>query len=221
MKVFDKLKNLFTDEVEDEVKSEMIQVEIPAPAKNDIEKKEEDITDNKIIKSEEKPSAPIFFDDDYFKELEQPKKEVKSSYKKEIKEVEKKIFKPTPIISPVYGVLDKDYQKEEITTKVQKTYKANNISIDDVRKKAFGSLEEDLETTLFGSKSILFNEESETEDKKVDEETDNTDLFDEMTKEDTIDLELSNDELKEENDEIGEDELFDLIDTMYEEGDKK
>lgn len=82
MKVFDKLKNLFTDEVEDEVKSEMIQVEIPAPAKNDIEKKEEDITDNKIIKSEEKPSAPIFFDDDYFKELEQPKKEVKSSYKK-------------------------------------------------------------------------------------------------------------------------------------------
>lgn len=29
----------------------------------------------------------------------------------------KKVFKPSPIISPVYGVLDKNYHKEDIVTK--------------------------------------------------------------------------------------------------------
>ena len=117
MGLFDKVKNLFTEE-DEPVKSEVIQVEIPAPAKE--EKKEEP----KIVKEE--PKAPIFFDDEYFKELEQPKKEVKSSYLKEqpkiIKE-EKRVFKPTPIISPVYGVLDKNYNKEDIKPKKEKYFK--------------------------------------------------------------------------------------------------
>ena len=37
------------------------------------------------------------------------------------KEETKRIFKPTPIISPVYGVLDKNYKKDEITSK-KKSY---------------------------------------------------------------------------------------------------
>ena len=52
----DKVKNLFTDEVEEEpVKSEVIQVEIPAPVKEEVkeEKIEEDITDNNIVKNED------------------------------------------------------------------------------------------------------------------------------------------------------------------------
>ena len=144
MGLFDKVKNLFTEE-DEPVKSEVIQVEIPAPVKE--EKKEEP----KIVKEE--PKAPIFFDDEYFKELEQPKKEVKSSYLKEqpkiIKE-EKRVFKPTPIISPVYGVLDKNYNKEDIKPKKEKTsyYTNTSITIDEVRKKAYGTLEDELENTL-------------------------------------------------------------------------
>ena len=179
MGLFDKVKNMFMDEVEDEVKTGMIQVEIPAPAKKE---EETEIADNKIIKTEEKPTTPIFFDDEYFKELESPKPEIKSSYRKEKPvSTEKKIFKPTPIISPVYGVLDKNYHKEEITSKSTKRTDTDfNISIDDIRKKAFGTLEDDLETTLFGNQTILYSEKKVKEDKPVDTEISN-DLFEEMT----------------------------------------
>ena len=74
MGLFDKVKNLFTEEVEVPVKSEVIQVEIPSPVREEVKN---DITDsniNKEIKTEEKPQAPIFFDDEYFKELEKPAK---------------------------------------------------------------------------------------------------------------------------------------------------
>lgn len=227
MGVFDKIKNMFLEDEEEEVKTGMIQVEIPAPTKKEetIVKEEvkEDVTDNNLIKKEEKPAAPIFFDDDYFKELEQPKKEKKKIVKKEkLKPIEKKVFKPTPIISPVYGVLDKNYKKEEINSKKNiSAHKNENLSIDDIRRKAFGTLEDDLEATLFGDRSFLFNEEIEET-----EELEN-DLFDELITEETIELELETSEEKEDDiieeldkEIIGETELFDLIDSMYEEDEK-
>ncbi|MEG2322423.1 MAG: hypothetical protein RSB71_02950 [Bacilli bacterium] len=209
MKLFDKMKNLFTEEIEEEpIKSEVMQVEIPAPTR----KEEVDITDNQTIKSEEKVSTPIFFDDEYFKELDQPKKEVKSSYLKETKKEEKKIFKPTPIISPVYGVLDKNYCKEDITNKSDKPTPLSLdalMTIDDVRKKAFGTLEDELETTLFGNNSILFNDVAENK---------TNDLFEELTEDDELlDFDILDDEeVKEEP--IKDSELFNLIDSMYEKG---
>lgn len=53
-----------------------------------------------------------------------------------------KKFKPSPIISPIYGILDKNYKKEEIRSKsdykrnMEKEDKENPI--DTVRKKAYG-----------------------------------------------------------------------------------
>lgn len=245
MGLFDKVKNLFTDEVDEEpIKSEVIQVEIPAPAK-EIKmvdtKEEEKIADNETIKSEEKVATPIFFDDEYFKELEQPKQEVKSSYLKEppkLKE-EKKHFRPTPIISPVYGVLDKNYNKEDITEKKErKVYETNTtITIDEVRKKAFGTLEDDLENTLFGKNSILFNESEKEEDlfdELIDEQEDDVEIMEEpiniveeemqdinmveaeITKQNLVEEEMTRS--MEENRPISESELFDLIDSMYEKG---
>lgn len=220
MGFLDKMKNLFTDEVEEEpIKSEVIQVEIPSPLKE--EKKEEDITDNNIIKNEEKVSAPIFFDDDYFKELDQPKQENKFGFAKEQPKVkeERKQFKPTPIISPVYGVLDKNYSKEDITTKQDKKLEKTNtvVTIDEVRKKAFGTLEDELENTLFGSNSILFNDE-------IKEEKD--DLFDELIDIDEPMRHASDESINIVEEELtktidkplNEGELFDLIDSMYEKG---
>ena len=223
MGFLDKVKNLFTDEIEEEpIKSEVIQVEIPSPLKEEKIDNDDVVADNNNIKNEEKVSTPIFFDDDYFKELDQPKQDFKFNSIKELPKVkeEKKQFKPTPIISPVYGVLDKNYSKEDITTKQEKQIEKTNtvVTIDEVRKKAFGTLEDELENTLFGSNSILFNDEISTNKE---------DLFDELieidedikhaTKQDSINIveeELS----KSVDNPLNEGELFDLIDSMYERG---
>lgn len=224
MGLLDKMKSLFTDEVEEPIKSEVIQVEIPAPTKEEVKSEEPPKTELKEVK-QEKNTQPIFFDDDYFKELEQPKKEVKSSYLKEQTKVkeEKRHFKPTPIISPVYGVLDKNYNKEDIAQKKETpiTYTSTRISIDEVRKKAYGTLEDDLESTLVGNNSILFNDATKEED-----------LFDELideakpVKEEPIniiddDINMIEEAMEPKKDDpITESELFDLIDSMYEKGDQ-
>ncbi len=46
---------------------------------------------------------------------------------------ERKKFTPSPIISPVYGILNQDYKADDIVKKEE----ASNINIDEVRKKAF------------------------------------------------------------------------------------
>ena len=224
MGLLDKMKSLFTDEIEEPIKSEVIQVEIPAPTKEEVKPEEPPKTEPKEVK-QEKNTQPIFFDDDYFKELEQPKKEVKSSYLKEQTKVkeEKRHFKPTPIISPVYGVLDKNYNKEDIAQKKETpiTYTSTRISIDEVRKKAYGTLEDDLESTLVDNNSILFNDATKEED-----------LFDELideakpVKEEPIniiddDINMIEEAMEPKKDDpITESELFDLIDSMYEKGDQ-
>ena len=68
------------------------------------------------------------------------------------KKEEKSYFKPSPIISPIYGILDKNYTKEDIVPKKEirltSTYAREKIDVDDVRKKAFGSLEDDIENEI-------------------------------------------------------------------------
>lgn len=207
MGLMDKLRDMFTEEVEEPVeepiKKEVIQVEIPAPKKH--EEPEEIEEEPKKI---EKPS-PIFFDDTDFAGLEPPKpkpKETKkiSSYyekpKKEEKKEEPKKFKPTPIISPIYGVLDKNYHKEDIKTKNNSEnttyYNHKEVSIDDIRKKAYGTLEDELEITLFG------------EPEKVEEKEQNIDMFDELLE-----------EPNETKPNVDDSDLFNLIDSMYEKED--
>ena len=63
----------------------------------------------------------------------------------------KKTFKPSPVISPVYGILDKNYKKEDIVTvgkKNEEEKPKKKIDIDVIRKKAFGTLEDDIERTF-------------------------------------------------------------------------
>ena len=206
MGLMDKLRDMFTEEVEEPIeeepiKKEVIQVEIPAPKKH--EEPEEIEEEPKKI---EKPS-PIFFDDTDFAGLEPPKKtkqpKISSYYDKpkkvEAKEEPKK-FKPTPIISPIYGVLDKNYHKEDIKTKNNSSnntyYNHKEVSIDDIRKKAYGTLEDELEITLFG----------EPEKPEVKEQ--DIDMFDELLEE----------PIKEKSN-VDDSDLFNLIDSMYEKED--
>lgn len=199
MGLFEKFKNMFTEEVEDTepIKKEMLQVEIPSPKKEDVEAlKEESPAEEPAIKIEKKPT--LFFDDEDFKALEpEPVEETRTSrtnyenveriskplyggydhYKKEEpKKEEKKVFKPTPIISPIYGILDKNYEKDDIIekkpTKAVDYLSTPESPIDTIRKKAYGTLEDDLESTLFGKNSILFDEKKE--------EPEEIDLFEEF-----------------------------------------
>lgn len=64
------------------------------------------------------------------------------------KKEDRTYFKPSPIISPIYGILDKNYKKEEIVSKrevrITSSYSRENLNVDDVRQKAFGSLTDDI-----------------------------------------------------------------------------
>ena len=58
------------------------------------------------------------------------------------KKEEKSYFRPSPIISPIYGILDKNYKKEDVREKrevhLTSSYSRNSLNVDDVRNKAYG-----------------------------------------------------------------------------------
>ena len=243
MGFFDKVKKMFTEEVEDDVKVEQIKKEVTHVAIETPKIKEEelDLGGKEIFGEEEIEntfSKPVFFDDSDFKDLnlsfEEEKEEEKEielyGRKVEEKKEEKKVFKPTPIISPVYGVLDKNYHKEDIVsrTSYSSTSNTNNEvepSIDSIRNKAYGTLEDELENTLFGNNSILFKQIEENVSKEIDIEKLDDDVLENLT--DDIGKELDELLTKKEkylddddsNNKI-DDSLLEFIDsTLYKEGD--
>lgn len=189
MGLMDKFKNLFTEEVEEvkPIKKEVRHVEISAPKKEiePVQNKEENtISDSTAIKKEEKFVFPVYFDDKDFDDLEKPKeikketkpeKNTKGAYNgsliREMQVEEKKSFKPSLIISPVYGVLDKNYHKEDITTKTPTSVsyykKQEDMTVDDIRDKAYGTLEDELKNNVLGNEELL-NEKRENTETAID-----------------------------------------------------
>lgn len=59
---------------------------------------------------------------------------------------EKAYFRPSPIISPIYGILDKNYRKEDVVAKKEvrltSSYSRTNMNVDDIRNKAYGKRSE-------------------------------------------------------------------------------
>ena len=162
---------------------------------------------------------------------------------------EKVTFKPTPIISPVYGVLDKNYHKEDIVDRKEVVHEAaDGLSVDSIRNKAYGTLEDDIEEvmTLSSKKRTVVDEddvdffdelEEATEKKKVEtKKTREKDVKE--IEEVTIDLtqeldnlllskekynkvkDEENDNSSDKSDSLSESDLFNLIDSMYEEGEE-
>lgn len=84
-------------------------------------------------------------------------------------EKETKGFRPSPIISPIYGILDKNYHKEEVITKretrITSTYKKPDL--DSVRNKAFGGEENETETKRVEAKKVNAQEEKNLDNKRV------------------------------------------------------
>ena len=151
--------------------------------------------------------------------------------------VEKKKFKPSPIISPVYGVLNQDYRPEDVKNRGEET---PILNVDEVRKKAF-----EPEVLITESKSevidepvVTFFEEKEEktsnfEDMKSIDELLESASDEEITLEDELEissgnnLDAINEELNnykeveeekpnKESDDTLENDLFELIDSMYE-----
>ena len=82
----------------------------------------------------------------------------------EKKEVKPK-FKPSPIISPIYGILDKNYKKEEIVPKREvrlTSYTREHLSVDDVRRKAYGNLADDIAADIDGRVTTNIEVEKES-----------------------------------------------------------
>ncbi len=269
MKFFEKVKDLFTEEIEVEetpIKKEVLKVEIPSPQEEEIKKRrlESFDTSEKVeereVPKEEKPRAPVFFDDKDFLNLDVPKveKPKRVEEKKEVygikKEEVKKHFSPSPIISPVYGVLDKNYHKDDISQRKEinlHSYSSSkNLSLDDVMKKAYGTLEDDLESTMTKSHSFLMedleprhakedekqveNEEIKLEKNPIDplsgleldvKEDDllNDNFEEEKKEENLVALQLDKVEEKETEEDLDlkESDLFNMIDEMYEKRDEE
>lgn len=203
MGILDKVKNLFTEEVEEveekPIKKETRSVEAPLPKREVPPLREEPLVQApKVEEPKEKFVFPVYFDDKDFDDLEKPKPkekpkaEIKTKiepYKgaKTVAPEPKKVFKPSPIISPVYGVLDKNYRKDDITTKQEtarhtSTYKKDHLTIDDIRNKAYGTLEDDLEGSLLGNIDVL----DSVEEKTAIDNQDALDMFNDLDF-DTID----------------------------------
>lgn len=215
---------------------------------------------SRVEKQEQKFSFPEFDDEDFMVASKKPepiipvqKEEPKRVlYQGSKRKEETKKFKPSPIISPIYGLLDNDgnHVKEEVSNDKTPNYN-DEVTFDEVRKKAYGSLDEEIENTMkrLSKKTIeeaekdMENEQELSRSKKkktqVKEEKpsvvslENDDEDDDMIlpnvnfKEIDVDKEkkklnknTEKEELKkisddEDDDDTKEQDLFNLIDTMY------
>ena len=147
---------------------------------------------------------------------------------KDIKKEETKNFKPSPVISPVYGILDQNYTKDDVIVKNDGSKRKENTTpnLDEVRKRAYGKKKEEIKESkediepLKTLDDILGSDDTE-EIPMIKQEVEP--ILDENSRVGVYDDELPDepyaDEIKEkqENNNDLETDLFNLIDSMYEE----
>ena len=147
-------QDLIVEEYDDTSEPEIIDI---IPRKEDKEERIEKV-DEKV---EEEPKK----EENVYNYYEEPKEEVnlynekRNLYNMDTKEIRvheygsvskrESSFKPSPIISPIYGILDKNYKKEDIVSKtgterVGGSFERHRVTVDDVRKKAYGTLTDEL-----------------------------------------------------------------------------
>lgn len=248
--------------VEDVKKEEPTTIKIEEPVEEKPIKVTSDVSnvtsERELFKKENNFRFPEFDEEEFTSNFSQKKQvtkptsnvleyERKKTYEKrtdygryervETREItEKKKFKPSPIISPVYGILNQDYKAEDIVKKENDT---SNIDIDTVRKKAFEPQEVKEDVEVFDEPVVTFFEEKETvklkEMPKREEYRSIDDLLEEagteIPLEDTLEMPLTNNldaieeeleklevepkEKEKDLDDTLDNDLFELIDSMY------
>lgn len=271
MGLFDKLKEVFFEDAEDqEVEEEKVARKIKSPTleekKETLEDLEKEVVKEKTVVEVEEEQFSVPFDDADFEvektiELEDPIKEdvrkveyretvevvepkkiygeeVKEDYRgfyEEAKEEKKRGFAPTPVISPVFGVLDKNYDKDEIVQKSEVRLSQTSFKkadLDSVRERVFREpqtrierlKEEVIESVKEEPGFYDLSEDSPTVKEVTlgDAEEYFTDLGLEYNVDYKVEEEKKDVEYKsrsEKNKDLGDDgdkHLFDLIDSIYE-----
>lgn len=240
MGLFDKLKNIFIEEeaIEEEadvvkpVKEEKLEIDEIKDVTSTISLNEDTISDRSLVDTNQNFKFPIIFEEDDFKEekkknksinvLERENNKYEAEIKKEVKP-QKKSFKPSPVISPVYGVLDKNYSKDDITSKdgLLNDYD-EKIDIDYVIKKAYGNeIEkpfklENEETKEDGNIINLFAD-SDDSTSEIDEQK--------ILESDEYSVEEIDEKIKSIDDllqDTSDEDFYSLVDSMYkdDEGDE-
>ena len=231
-----KIKDIFIEEDEmDKTKDYTRELEVTR--KIEIEDKDTEIelettiTERELYKSPSTFKFPVVFEEDLNPKKEDTKRfSLEKEKQKNKEDEEEKKFKSSPIISPVYGILDKNYNKDEINNKSdQPDYESKRnygkINIDTIRQKAFGTLEEDLEDTIMNDNNFIYGlKEEEKEEVKdpIAEEMGlkEEDISIEKAYEDYTDYGLEykapiEEEEKHQKTEVLDDDLFNLINSMY------
>ena len=241
---------------------------------------EKELSDRNLASNNNSFKFPIAFEDKDFEigsysDQNVIKKEKTIEVKKTVSELytkksdnkkdTKPVFKATPIISPVYGILDKNYKKEEVKAKKESDYEikrpSKKIDFETVRMKAFGTLSDEITDNLVLDSFNSIKEASEvevcpdedllsdmiSEDKKgetiataeenyfdfgveyeanKDRENEKNEVKivnhnDEEVTSEKIEVKESNNKKENDNNNDVEltDDLFNLIDSMYEERD--
>jgi len=217
------------------------------PAINEERKMEErnnyqrEVSEREIFKSDNTFNFPAFDEEefesvmpkrtnnvmDYERKKQEKRVEYKRVERKEEASAPKAKFKPSPIISPVYGILDKNYTPEDITSRTDTINRT--LDVDSVRKKAFGSLEEtpkvkEVEVNKVIDDKILEEnlEKSRTIDELLKDSSDEIievkeNVFEEDTYNNIDSLEnIEPEHVDNFEEDTLESDLFDLIDSMYE-----
>lgn len=228
----------FDDEIEAPKKSSNFN--FPLDFDDDLPIRSSKSSDVEVKKSSVSKKTSDLFDDDFdvprrnredylVKETDY-KKEQPRDYSKYLqpKKEEKKIFTPSPVISPVYGVLNQNYTKDDVIVKTDTGVKSP--SLDEVRKKAYEKkkseenkkVDDEFEEPLKTLDEILINSHT---DKEEDSKLEDDILTDYDNKEDEVinNVEDVKTEDKEDNtdDDSLEKDLFSLIDSMYENKDEE
>lgn len=221
-----------------------------------IDEIDEVVSERDLVSTTQNFKFPIIFEDEDIAQIEkkepvkkkeenlEPKKSDTKYQKpvldrKVIDEVVKKPkkFQPTPIISPIYGILDKNYDQKSSTKNSSTTYKKDNemeLNFDTIRQKAYGTLADDLENEMTKSEATIDAIENkidnileennllsdlEEDNNEINSSDDNLYNYDDFGVEYKIDdsTEKNQENKKAKKDkevELTED-LFNLIDSMY------
>lgn len=230
---------------------------------NDVSDEEPEVEEIKPRSTKVEPdfSFPEFDDDDFMVAEKKPEPIIKPKkeeprpvtlYQGSKRKEEFKKFKPSPIISPIYGLLDEEGNSVKEEKSDSSSYN-DEVSFDEVRKKAYGKLDDEIEDTIkrLNAKTIEEAEEemkreefSRSKNKVIedvevvspkviedDDEDDDMILPNVNFKEIDVDKESKKPKEKkkkeiikeekvadeDEDDDTKEQDLFNLIDTMYQE----
>ena len=186
------------------------------------EKKNEDLSERELFKAERTFNFPMDLGDEIFDNEEETKVDIptrrepvrEETYTRSIyhnisreepkKDEPKKKFRPSPVISPVYGILDKNYTVDDVVD-VDKTKEFSldkrMIEYDAVRSRAYIDKNEEIEKSINNDIFYNLDEEDAPNDELQAEEPSVIITYDEIAEapiEEAKEVEFKETEVKEE-----------------------